>query len=200
MKILSSEFIKSCASAEQFPQGELPEIAVAGRSNVGKSSLINSLLNRRGLAKVSRTPGKTRAVNLFQIATSDPGLAKFYLVDLPGYGFAKVSKSIRAEWGPLIESYVAEQPSLITVVLLVECRVVTEQDRQTVAWLQSIGREPVIVATKVDKLKPSERVRTLRQTRRDLGLPEGQQLIPYSVVTGEGRDQLWGVLRDLVKT
>ena len=109
-------------------------------------------------------------------------------------------KSVRAEWGPLIESYVAEQPSLITVILLVECRVVTEQDRQTVAWLRSIGREPLIVATKVDKLKPSERVRTLRQTHRDLDLPEGQQLIPYSVVTGEGRDHLWGVLRDLVKT
>lgn len=200
MKILSAEFIKSCATPEQFPQGDLPEVAVVGRSNVGKSSLINSLLHRKGLAKVSRTPGKTRAVNLFLITTSDPGLDRFYLVDLPGYGFAKVSKSVRAEWGPLLESYLTEQPSLLAVVLLVECRVVTEQDRQTVDWLRSIGREPLVVATKVDKLKPSERVRTLRQTHRDLGLADGQLLIPYSAVTGEGRDQLWGILRDLAKT
>ena len=200
MLVKTAEFITSATRPPHYPPGDLPEIAVAGRSNVGKSSLINSLLHRNGLAKVSKTPGKTRAVNLFRIATSDPGLAAFYLVDLPGYGYAKVSKSIRAEWGPLIDSYVAQQPSLLTVILLVECRVVTEQDRQTVAWLRSIGREPLVVATKVDKLRPSERVRTLRQTHRDLGLPEGQQLIPYSVVTGEGRDHLWGVLRDLVKT
>lgn len=200
MKILSAEFIKSCVAPEHFPQGDIPEIAIVGRSNVGKSSLINSLLHRKGLAKVSRTPGKTRAVNLFLITTSDPGLARFYLVDLPGYGFARVSKSVRAEWGPLIDSYLTEQPSLLEVVLLVESRVVTEQDRQTVAWLRSIGREPLVVATKVDKLKPSERVRTLRQAHRDLQLPEGRMLIPYSVMTGEGRDQLWGSLRDLAKT
>ena len=91
MKILSAEFMRSCMAPEQFPNGDLPEIAFVGRSNVGKSSLINSLLNRRDLAKISRTPGKTRAVNLFQIATSDPHLSRFYLVDLPGYGFARVS-------------------------------------------------------------------------------------------------------------
>src|SRR5262245_66481171 len=105
MKILAADFIKSCVVPEQFPADRLPEIAVAGRSNVGKSSLINSLLHRRGLAKVSRTPGKTRAINLFLVSTSSPSLPRFYLVDLPGYGFAKVSKSVRAQWGPLIESY-----------------------------------------------------------------------------------------------
>jgi len=199
MKILHAEFIKSCAVPEQFPADHLPEIAVAGRSNVGKSSLINSLLHRRDLAKVSRTPGKTRTVNLFLVTTSDPALARFYLVDLPGYGFAKVSKSVRAHWGPLIESYLCNRAPLILVVLLVESRVVTEQDRQTVAWLRTIGREPLIVATKSDKLKPSERVRTLRRTQRDLDLPEGHTLIPYSTVTGEGRDDLWGALRDAVR-
>ena len=200
MKILNAEFIKSCAAPEQFPSGDLPEIAVVGRSNVGKSSLINSLLHRRSLAKVSRTPGKTRAVNLFLVTTSDPGLARFYLVDLPGYGFAKISKSIRAQWGPLIESYLHDRSSLMGVVLLVESRVVTEQDCQTVAWLRAIGQAPLVVATKVDKLKASERVRTLRQAHRDLNLPEGQPLIPYSAVTGDGRDSLWGALRDLAKT
>ncbi|TKS58288.1 MAG: YihA family ribosome biogenesis GTP-binding protein [Nitrospira sp.] len=200
MKIFSAEFIKSCVVPEQFPPGDLPEIAFVGRSNVGKSSLINSLLNRRDLAKISRTPGKTRAVNLFLISTSDPDLSRFYLVDLPGYGFAKVSKSIRAQWAPLIEAYLSGRTSLLGVVLLVESRVVTDQDCQTIAWLRSIGRNPLVIATKADKLKPSERVRSLRQTHLNLGLVEGEMLIPYSSVTGDGRDRVWGALRDLAKT
>jgi GTP-binding protein len=200
LKIFSAEFIKSCLAPEHFPSGSMPEIAFVGRSNVGKSSLINSLLNRRDLAKVSRTPGKTRAVNLFLISTSDPALTQFYLVDLPGYGFARVSKSERAQWAPLMESYLNARPSLLGVILLVESRVVTEQDRQTLAWLRSIGHNPLIVATKADKLRAAERVRVLRQTHVDLGLTEGEMLIPYSVPTGDGRDRLWGALRDLAKT
>ncbi len=196
MKIFAAEFIKSCVSPEQFPSGDLHEIAFVGRSNVGKSSLINSLLTRRDMAKVSRTPGKTRAVNVFLISTSDPDLSRFYLVDLPGYGFAKVSKSVRTQWGPLIEDYLIGRASLYQVVLLVDSRVVTDQDRQTIAWLRSIQRSPLVVATKVDKLKPSERVRALRQVDRDLGLAEGETVIPYSSVTGDGRDRLWGALRD----
>ncbi|MDH5668582.1 MAG: ribosome biogenesis GTP-binding protein YihA/YsxC [Nitrospira sp.] len=196
MKILSAEFIRSCVQPEQFPTGDLQEIAFVGRSNVGKSSLINSLLNRRDLAKVSRTPGKTRAVNAFVITTSDPDLRRFYLMDLPGYGFAKISRSARAQWGPLLESYLTGRASLLGVVLLVESRIVTEQDRQTLAWLRSIDQSPLVVATKADKMKPSERVRTLRQTRADLGLFEGEDLIPYSSMTGEGRDRVWGILRD----
>ena len=198
MKIVSAEFIKSCVSPEQFPQGELDEIAFVGRSNVGKSSLINSLLNRRDLAKVSRTPGKTRAVNVFRISTSEPNLDQFYLVDLPGYGFAKVSRSLRLQWGPLMDGYLVDRAWLRGVVLLVDCRVVTEQDRQTIAWLRSIRRTTLVVATKVDKLKPSERVRTLKHTHRDLGLAQGETLIPYSSVTGDGREWVWGALRDLM--
>lgn len=200
MKILKAEFIKSCVSAEHFPSGDYPEVAVVGRSNVGKSSFINSLLNRRDLAKVSRTPGKTRAVNLFQISTSDTDLSTFYLVDLPGYGFAKISKSIRVQWGPLIEAYLVGRASMLGIVLLVESRVVTDQDRQTLVWLRSIGHNPLVVATKVDKLKPSERVRTLRHTHTELRLMDDERLIPYSSVTGDGRDQMWGILRDLAKT
>lgn len=200
MKIFAAEFIKSCVAPEQFPPGDLPEIAFVGRSNVGKSSLINSLLNRRDLAKISRTPGKTRAVNLFRISTSEPSLSQFYLVDLPGYGFAKVSKSVRAQWAPLIESYLRDRPALLGVVLLVESRVVTDQDRQTLAWLRSIGRNPLVVATKADKLKAGERVRILRHTHLELGLTEGEMLIPYSATTGDGRERLWGALRDLAKT
>jgi len=182
------------------PESTLPEIAFAGRSNVGKSSLINSLLNRRNLAKVSRTPGKTRAVNLFVISTGDPQLSNCYLVDLPGYGFAKVSKSLRVQWGPFLESYLQNRVTLLAVVLLVESRVVTDLDRQTVTWLRSIGRNPLVVATKADRIKPSERVRVLRQTQRDLDLTDEEAPIPYSSVTGEGRDRIWGALRDLAKT
>jgi len=200
MKVLAAEFIRSCLRPEQFPAGDAPEIAFVGRSNVGKSSLINSLLSRRDLAKVSHTPGKTRAVNVFLASTSDPDLARFYVVDLPGYGFAKISRSTRAQWGPLLESYLVGRGTLLSVVMLVESRVVTEQDRQTLAWLRSIGHSPLIVATKVDKLKPSERVRTLRRTHADLGLFEGEILIPYSSTTGEGREWVWGVLRDLAQT
>lgn len=200
MKIYSAEFIKSCLTPEQFPLDGLPEIAFVGRSNVGKSSLINSLLNRRELAKVSRAPGKTRAVNLFLISTSDPDLPRFYLVDLPGYGFAKVSRSIRAQWEPLIDAYLKDRTALLGVVLLVESRVVTDQDRQTIAWLRSIGRNPILVATKADKLKPGERVRILREIHLDLGLEEEEMLIPYSSVTGDGRNQVWTALRDLAKT
>lgn len=171
-----------------------------GRSNVGKSSLINSLLNRRALAKVSRTPGKTRAANLYLISTSDPDMSKFYIADLPGYGFAKVSRSIRARWAPLIDAYLKDRTVLLGVVLLVESRVVTDQDRQAIAWLRSIGRNPVLIATKADKLKPGERARILRQMHSELGLGEGEMLIPYSSVTGDGRNLVWRALRDLAKT
>jgi GTP-binding protein len=199
MKILAAEFIRSCVDPEQFPAEDRPEIAFVGRSNVGKSSLINSLLNRRELAKVSRTPGKTRSVNVFGVSTSDPDLARFYLVDLPGYGFAKVSRSVRVQWGPLIETYLTRRASLRGVVLLVESRVVTDQDRQTLLWLRSIGRPPLVVATKADKLKPAERVRALREIQMELGLIDGEAVIPYSSMTGDGRSRVWGKLRDMVR-
>ncbi len=200
MKILTAEFIRSCAGAEQFLQGALPEVAFIGRSNVGKSSLINSLLQRKGLAKVSRTPGKTRLVNLFQITSDDVGLKRFVLVDLPGYGYAKVSKALRAQWAPLIEQYLHGSQQLRVVVVLVESRVLSEQDRETIAWLLSVGRSPIVVATKVDKLKMSERVSALRRLQEGLGLSLGDEVIPYSSVTSEGRDQLWAALKAQLQT
>lgn len=198
MKILTAEFIRSCVGPEQFPQARLPEFAFVGRSNVGKSSLLNSLLQRNGLAKVSRTPGKTRAVNLFAITTDDPALPRFLLADLPGYGYAKVSKSMRAEWGPLMERYLVEREQLRAVVLLVESRVQSQLDRQTLAWLTSIGRPPIVIVTKVDKLKPSERVAALRRVEAALDAPESP--IAYSSVTGEGRERLWAALKTHCRT
>lgn len=200
MRIISAEFIRSCAGPEQFLNSDLPEIAFIGRSNVGKSSLINSLLQRKGLAKVSRTPGKTRLINLFRVASDDPGLAHFVVVDLPGYGYAKVSKALRAQWAPLIEQYLDGSEQLRAVVVLVESRVLSEQDRDTIAWLLSVGRPPIVVATKVDKLKMSERVGALRRLQAGLGLAEFGSVIPYSSVTGEGRERLWAVLKERIRT
>ena len=200
MKILTAEFIRSCAGPEQFLKGDLPEIAFIGRSNVGKSSLINSLLQRKGLAKVSRTPGKTRLVNLFRITSDDPGLSHFVLVDLPGYGYAKVSKALRSQWAPLIEQYLDGNEQLRAVVVLVESRVLSEQDQQTIAWLSSVGRSPIVVATKVDKLKMSERVSALRRLYEWLELDGGDGIITYSAVTGEGRERLWAALKERIRT
>lgn len=198
MKILQAEFIRSCAGPEQFPTGSFPEIAVVGRSNVGKSSLINSLLQRKGLAKVSRTPGKTRAINLFSVVTDDPQLRRFVLADLPGYGYARVSKTERAQWAPLIEGYLGRRGEICTVVMLVESRVVGPHDPGTIAWLRAMGYEPVVVATKADKLKPSERVAALRRLEDALGMSGG--VTAYSSMTGEGRERLWSALKARCRT
>jgi len=198
MKILAAEFIRSCVSPEQFPAEDLPEIAFVGRSNVGKSSLINSLLQRKGLAKVSKTPGKTRAVNWFSVSTDDASLRRFVLVDLPGYGYAKVSKRERASWAPLIERYLRRRNQLCAVVLLVESRVLGGQDRETLDWLTAVGCPPLVVATKVDKLNARERTAALRRLEEALPAPEG--VMAYSAVTGEGRDRLWQALKARCRT
>ena len=195
MKLLSAEFIKSSVSPEQFPADNLPEIAFVGRSNVGKSSLINSLLQRKKLAKVSKTPGKTRALNFFTVRTSDPKLSLLSLVDLPGYGYAKVSKATRAQWGPMIEQYLEQRQSLGAVILLIESRVWTPQDVTTVQWVQSLGCGMIIVLTKADKLRQSERVPTLAAVRNACRLAPEAPIILYSSETHEGRDALWGEIR-----
>jgi GTP-binding protein len=198
VKILKAEFIRSCAGPEQFPVDPLVEIAVVGRSNVGKSSLINSLLQRKGLAKVSRTPGKTRAINLFAVVTDDPQLPQFVLADLPGYGYAKVSKAERAQWAPLIEAYFDRREQVCTVVMLVESRVVGPGDPETILWLRAIGYDPVVVATKADKLKASERATALRRLEEVLDLHG--PVMAYSSVTGEGRERLWSALKGRCRT
>ena len=198
VKILKAEFIRSCAGPEQFPSGSMPEIAVVGRSNVGKSSLINSLLQRKGLAKVSRTPGKTRAINLFSVTTDDPQLSRFVLADLPGYGYAKVSKAERAQWAPLIEGYLGRRQHVRAVVMLVESRVLGPRDPETILWLRSIGYDPVVVATKADKLKASERMTALRLLEEGLALTA--PAMAYSSVTGEGRERLWSALKEHCQT
>ena len=198
MKVLTAEFIRSCREAEQFPRERLPEVAFVGRSNVGKSSLINSLLNRRKLAKVSRTPGKTRTINFFRVSASTPFRTDLYVVDLPGYGYAGVAKSVRAQWGPMIEGYLTTRSELRGIILLVDSRGVEWQDRATVEWLNTLGQEIVVVTTKVDKLTRSQRHNSLTQIRERLGLSDGIAVVPYSSVTHEGRDLLWRELRRLL--
>ncbi len=198
MKILSAEFIRSCHEADQFPRDRLREVAFVGRSNVGKSALINSLLNRKQLAKVSRTPGKTRAINFFRITTGGTCRHEFYIVDLPGYGYAAVSKSVRAQWGPMIEGYLTERAELCGIVLLLDARRVERHDRSTVEWLTAVQRRAVVVTTKVDKLSRSERPASQSAIRDGLGLPPDVAVLPYSSVTHEGREQLWRALLELM--
>ena len=200
MKILSAEFIKSCEKPEQFPRDGLPEVAFVGRSNVGKSSLLNSLLHRRKLAKVSRTPGKTCTANFFRLTAGDALLKRFSWVDLPGYGYAKVAKSVQAQWGPMIEGYLTERPELMGVLLLVDARGVERHDVTTFAWLRALGLRVVVVATKVDKLSRAERRGSLVAIRDSLNVPEGTELISYSSVTHEGRDELWRAIRGLLES
>ena len=184
MKIRSAEFILSASSPWQFPATTLPEIAFAGRSNVGKSTLINSLLNRKKLVKTSSTPGKTQLINFFKIND------KFHFVDLPGYGFAKVPENVRQQWQRLIEAYLQERESLRNVVLIVDSRHgATTQDRQLKEWLDFYDRPVLIVASKIDKLKRGQIQKHLNIIRQDLAL-DPTPLAHSSLEKGR-RDEIW---------
>ena len=174
---------------DQLPCDKLPQIAVAGRSNVGKSSLLNQIVGQRKLAKVSSTPGRTRSLNFFKIDN------RFYLVDLPGYGYAKVSKTLRDQWGRLIEDYLTQCEFLIGMVLLLDSRRdPSAQDEELVAWL-SERQLPVLVAvTKADKLGRDAQIRKVRQTEEELGA----SALAFSAVKGTGRIELLAAVRQLV--
>lgn len=189
MEIKQSEFITSAVSPKQYPEDQRAEIAFVGRSNVGKSSIINSLTNRRGLAKVSSTPGKTRLINFFLINNS------FHLVDLPGYGYAKVSKAERASWGSIIEPYLLNRPQLKKVVLLVDSRhKPSNDDILMYKWIKYYGHNTQIVATKKDKLKKSEIQKSEKLIRDTLELGKDEKIMFFSSLTKEGREELLDVL------
>ena len=184
MKIRSAEFILSASSPWQFPSPTLPEIAFAGRSNVGKSTLINSLLNRKKLVKTSSTPGKTQLINFFKIND------KFHFVDLPGYGFAKVPETVRQQWQRLIEAYLQERESLRNVVLIIDSRHgPTSQDRQLKEWLDYYDRPVLIVASKIDKLKRGQIQKHLKIIRQDLSLDTAP--LAHSSLEKGRRDEIW---------
>jgi GTP-binding protein len=188
-KIQSVEFIKSAARPEQFISTEVPEVAFAGRSNVGKSSLLNVLVQRRAMAKVAKAPGKTRLVNFFDVRLER---AHLRLVDLPGYGFAKVGKVVQQSWAPLVEEYIAGRPNMKLVCSLIDYRhEPTKLDIQLVEWLQHEKIPYLVVLTKSDKLKKNDLVKNKNKIRKVLGLKAEEQTIPFSSLKREGRDELW---------
>ena len=193
MKIHSAEFLLSASTTRQFPAATLPEIAFAGRSNVGKSTLINSLLNRKKLVKTSATPGKTQLINFFKIND------QFYFVDLPGYGYAKVPESVRRKWQNLVEAYLSERETLRNVVLIIDCRHnPTVQDRQLLEWLEYYQRPSLIVASKIDKLKRGQVQKHLQKIKHDLStksVPLG-----HSSMQNGRREEIWKKLVPWIET
>jgi GTP-binding protein len=190
MRITSAEFVTSAVTPAQYPADIGPEIAFVGRSNVGKSSLINTLLNRRGLAKTSSTPGKTRTINFFLVN------GKLGFVDLPGYGFAQVSRAERATWGPMVEQFFRMRQRLGGVVQLIDVRhLPTTDDRHTHAWLLQRNRPLLVVATKVDKIGRTQRSSHVKQIAEALSLGAEAPIILFSAQTGEGREKIWEWMR-----
>jgi GTP-binding protein len=191
--IRSLEFMGGMATAAGWrPEPSLPEIAFAGRSNVGKSSLLNRLLHRKKFARVSNTPGRTREINFFKVNDA------FVLVDLPGYGYARVSKDKRAEWRPLIEGFLRDSPQLRGIVLLLDIRrEPTDDDRHMLEFLSEIGVPTIVVLTKIDKLTKSQVAASVTDISHRL-LLEPEQVIPCSAVTGEGRNDLGAAVDDLL--
>ena len=185
MKIKNAEFVKSAVKAADYPAGELPEIALAGRSNVGKSSLLNKTVNRKALARTSNTPGRTRLINFFKVNDL------FHLVDLPGYGYAKVSARERESWGHMIEGYFAGGRDLRGVCQLIDCRhPPTALDLEVYQWFHGKGITVAVIATKADKLSRSRLLDSLRTIKSNMGLPPGEEVLPFSSVTGQGREEL----------
>ena len=184
MKVTGARFVGAAATPGSEPPAGPPEVALAGRSNVGKSSLLNALLGRRGLARTSRTPGRTRQLNFFEVNE------RFRLVDLPGYGFAVGPEADRLAWGPLVEGYLRDRPTLRGVVVIVEAgRGLEAEEDQLLEYLAALRRPVAVVATKMDKLRQAEVRRALDAFRHRLG--DAVPLVAFSARTGEGRDALW---------
>lgn len=193
MKLVSAKFTGSAVSPKQYPTDRRPEFAFVGRSNVGKSSLMNTLLNKNGLAKTSRSPGKTQMVNFFDINET------FYFVDLPGYGYAKVPLHVKKNWGKVMTAYLQARTPLRLVAQLVDARhKPTELDLEMLELLDAAEVPTVIVATKMDKLKRSERKKNLEIIRQTLDLDDEALIVPFSSVTKEGRREIWAVVEDLL--
>jgi len=193
MKITGAEFVTSAVKAADYPAGELAEVALAGRSNVGKSSLLNKVVNRKALARTSNTPGRTRLINFFLIN----GL--FRLVDLPGYGYARVSAGERENWGKMIESYLTGRKNLKGVLLLIDSRhPPTAQDIQVFGWFKDNGIPVAVIATKADKLSRSKLLRSMQTIRKELSLAGEDRLTPFSAETGQGREELLSIIEQWV--
>lgn len=192
MIIRKAELETVCGITSTLPENLLPEFAFAGKSNVGKSSLINGLLNRRALARTSSQPGKTQTINFYNVNDD------LYFVDLPGYGYAKVSVEVKAKWGKMIERYLKKSKMLKCIFLLIDIRHdPSSNDKMMYDWIVSNGYKPVIIATKLDKLKRSQIQKHVKMVREGLGLEKEDVLIPFSAETKQGRDEIWALIESL---
>jgi GTP-binding protein len=190
MKIISAEFIKSATKPSEYPRGNLPEVAIAGKSNVGKSSLINALVNRKNLAKTSSSPGRTQLINFFLVN------GKFSVVDLPGYGYARVPLQVRKTWKPMVESYLQTRKEIRLVILILDARRgASADDLALLDWLDYHKIPSLIALTKADKLSQIERARQKRALA-DVSLLAAKPMSFFSAVTGEGKEELWRLIQE----
>ena len=191
-KIKSVELETVCGITSKFPENDKIEIAFAGKSNVGKSSLINALVNRKALARTSAQPGKTQTINFYKVND------EVYFVDLPGYGYAKVSEEVKAKWGNLIERYLNESEMLKAVFLLVDIRhEPSANDRNMYEWIVYQGYDPIIIATKLDKINRSQIQKHVKMLKTGLGVKPGTVVIPLSATTKQGREEIWELIESL---
>jgi GTP-binding protein len=189
LKVNQAEFVISAVGPSQYPMDALPEIALAGRSNVGKSSLINRLIQRKNLARTSSKPGKTQTLNYYRINTD------LFFVDLPGYGYAKVSKTLREQWGKFIEQYLLEREELALLLLIIDLRHPPSKDDQAMYdWLKHGGVPICVVATKADKIPKGKWQKHLNVIRKELAFDPSDEIVLFSSETGLGKDELWQVI------
>nr|WP_300884848.1 ribosome biogenesis GTP-binding protein YihA/YsxC [uncultured Schaedlerella sp.] len=183
-----------CGITSRLPENDKQEVAFAGKSNVGKSSLINALMNRKSYARISATPGKTQTINFYNINE------EVYLVDLPGYGYAKVSEKEKAQWGKLVERYLHGSSMLKAVFLLIDIRhVPSANDRMMYEWILDKGFQPIMILTKLDKLKRSQVQKQIKVVKEGLKLVPGTRVIPFSSVTKQGREEIWEVIESFLE-
>jgi len=195
MKIRKTEFVISAVSRKQYPAEGLPEVAFAGRSNVGKSSLINCLLNRRNFARISSQPGKTRTINFYRINDS------FILADLPGYGYARVSKAEKQKWGKMMEEYLNTRTTLEGILHLIDMRhKPTELDVMMYDWIKQMGFLGIVIATKADKISRGKWKNHLRDIENTLRMDENDIIIPFSAVKREGKEDVWDIINQLISS
>jgi GTP-binding protein len=195
MNIKNAELVISAAWESQYPDDMLPEIVLLGRSNVGKSSFINQMIRRKGLARTSSQPGKTQTMNFYRLND------RFYFVDMPGYGYAKVSKKEREKWGEMIETYLTKRQNIIQVIQLIDSRhEPSEDDMLMYNWLTYYEKAPMIINTKIDKVPVTKRQKRLKHTKEMLEeIATPPYMIPFSTVTGEGKDIVWEILGDKIE-
>jgi GTP-binding protein len=192
MIIKSTEFIKGAVYPDQYPAGDRPEIAFVGRSNVGKSSLINVLVQRKNLVRTSSTPGRTQCINFFEVNQ------QFMLVDLPGYGFARVPLDVKKQWVPMIEKYLTVRDNLLGVVLILDIRrLPCAEDVRLLNWLREFSIPPLLVITKCDKVSKNEKARQANLIARSMGVPKGE-LSFFSALSREGKDGIWSRIEALL--